>query len=137
MKAVLSALGIAILASTTCDGAAYAAKLCKLTGTYTDEYGIATANIKGKKGQLVAPDFCATPYNFKITNETLTGFTVTGSNKTKSCGTFSTNATFMGSCDVFGGTVTINGQHYADVFTKQSAAPAVPETSAILGLGLK
>jgi hypothetical protein len=118
----------AIVAMTTMLGMAQAdAKgLCKLTGVYTDEYGIATATFKGHGGSLAAPDFCATPYSFKVTDETKTGFTVNGKNKTKSCGTFSASPTFMGSCSVFGGSVTIKGQTYSDTFTKQS-----PERHAV------
>jgi hypothetical protein len=103
-------------------GQAQAAKLCKLTGTYTDEYGVATATIKNKSGVLTAPPVCATPYTFKITDLTQTGFVVTGKNKTKSCGTFSATLMFEGSCSVFGGTVDIGGQMLSDVFTKQAEA---------------
>ena len=115
---------------------AYAKGLCKLTGTYLDEYGVATAVIKNRSGTLSAPPICATPYTFKITNLTKTGFTVTGKNKTKSCGTFSATPTFMGSCSVFGGMVDIGGQMLSDVFTKQAAAArksAASDTDLIKG----
>ena len=136
MKSFLGAAAIAAIAISTFGSAAQAAKLCRLTGTYTDEYGLATANIKGLKGQLVAPQICATPYNFKISDETQTGFNVTGGNKTKSCGTFTASLTFMGSCDVFGGTATIHGMMISDVFTKQTAAKhAAPD--AALSRGFK
>ena len=137
MKIILGAAVTAAMAIATFGSAAQAAKLCRLTGTYTDEYGIATANIKGAKGQLVAPDVCATPYNFKITDETQTGFTVTGGNKTKSCGKFTTTATFENSCSVFSVSGTINGQQYSDVFTKQAKARVAPKADAGLSAGFK
>ena len=134
MKILLGAAMLAATAISAVNGA-QAAKLCKLTGTYTDEYGIATAIIKGAKGQLVAPEICATPYTFKISDETKTGFNVKGGNKTKSCGTFSASLTFMGSCDVFGGTATVHGMKLSDVFTKQDAAQhSVPDQALSLGL---
>ena len=136
MKSLLATAVIAAMAVSTI-GAAQAAKLCRLNGSYDDEYGLAVANIKGMKGQLVAPQICATPYNFKISDETQTGFNVTGGNETKSCGTFTASLTFMGSCDVFGGTATIHGQMISDVFTKQAKTRTVPAPTAALGLGLK
>jgi hypothetical protein len=74
--------------------------------------------------------------NFKIADVTLTGFTAAGRNKTKSCGTFSTNAMFMGSCEVFGATMAINGQQHAEMPTKQSAAHAAPRADASRSRGL-
>lgn len=126
----IAALGI--LASA---GQAHAASgLCKLTGNYTDDYNSVTT-IKNKSGTILNTQICATPYSFKITNETKTGFTATGKNKTKSCGTFSVMPTFMGSCSVFGGTVTIHGIQLSDVFTK--SAPAIrtqPTTELTRGM---
>lgn len=120
MKTIYAAASLsAIILATVC-GQAQASKLCNLTGTYTEQYKVATAVIKGKKGVLTATTFCATPYTFKITNLTQTGFTVTGKDKVKSCGTFTANLTFEGSCSVFGGTVVVNGQQFSDTFTKQS-----------------
>jgi hypothetical protein len=121
MKIVLAVAGIAAMGLGGI-GQAQAAKLCKLTGTYTDEYGVATAVIKNRSGTLSAPPVCATPYTFRITGLTQTGFNVAGKNKTKSCGTFTAALTFQGSCSVFGGTVDIGGQKLSDVFTKQAEA---------------
>jgi hypothetical protein len=113
----MATLGVLVL----CDQAQAASKLCKLTGKYSDDYSSVTS-IKGKKGTILNSAICATAYNFKITNETQTGFTATGTNPTKSCGTFSVSPTFMGSCAVFGGTVTIHGFQLSDTFTKINAA---------------
>jgi hypothetical protein len=132
MKLILTATTVAAL-TLGIYGQAQASKLCKLTGTYTDEYGVATAMIKKLRGTLSAPPVCATPYSFGITDLTKTGFTVTGKNKTKSCGKFSAGLTFMGSCSVFGGTVNIGGQQLSDVFTKQ---PDAARHSAAPDMGL-
>ena len=129
----------AIMAMTTMLGMvqANAKGLCKLTGVYTDEYGVATATFKGRGGSLAAPDACTTPYSFKVTDETMTGFTVNGKNKTKSCGTFTASPTFMGSCSVFGGSVTIKGQTFNDTFTKQSPQRHVTPPASVLTDGLR
>ena len=138
MKTILMPASLAAIVLATIGNQAQAAKFCNLSGTYTEEYKIATVVIKGKKGKLTAAPFCATPYTFKITNLTQTGFTVTGKDKVKSCGTFTANLMFEGSCSVFGGTVTVNGQQLSDVFTKQNeiANPAAAERSD-LAAGLK
>ncbi len=108
-------------------GQAHAAGLCKLTGSYSDDYG-STTMIKGKNGSILNTLVCATPYTFKISNETKTGFTVMGKNKVKSCGTFTAQLTFMGSCSVFGGSVVVGGYTLSDTFTKIPGAdrPATP-----------
>ena len=121
MKIIASMAAVTAIAFTGFVGQAHAAGLCKLTGTWTDSLGVATATIKGKHGTLAVPLLCATPYKFAITDETKTGFTVSGTNKTKSCGTFAAMPTFTG-CDQFGGSVTINGQTVSDTFTKQTPA---------------
>ena len=122
MKIQTTLCAIAALGAVALSGHAQAASgLCKLTGNYTDDYGSVTA-IKGKKGTILNTSICATAYTFKITDETKTGFTATGKNPTKSCGTFSVMPTFMGSCDVFGGTVTIHGIQLSDTFTKKTQA---------------
>ena len=131
MKQVISMAAMAAFVVTGLASQAHASKLCNLTGVFNDEYGVAVATIKGKKGSLSAPPFCATPYTFKITMETVTGFNVTGKNTDKSCGTFTASPTFMGSCSVFGGMVTIKGQTLSDVFTKQAAAHVAPPASSL------
>jgi hypothetical protein len=113
----VAALGVVAL----CGQAQAGSGLCKLTGGYTDDYGSVTS-IKGKAGSILNTSICATAYTFKITDETKTGFTATGKNSNKSCGTFSVMPTFMGSCSVFGGTVTIHGIQLSDTFTKKAAA---------------
>jgi len=123
-KAVLAAVTLLLAA-----GPANAAHLCKLTGNYSDDYG-STTSITGKKGSILNTLICSTAYTFKISGETQTGFNVAGKNKTKSCGTFSGSLTFMGSCDVFGGSVVIDGTKYSDTFTKEGALahrqPSIP-----------
>jgi hypothetical protein len=128
----IAALGVVAL----CGQAHAASGLCKLTGNYTDDYGSVTA-IKGKKGTILNTSICATAYTFKITDETKTGFTATGKNKTKSCGTFSVMPSFEGSCSVFGGTVTIHGIQLSDTFTKENAesvARAAPPADLTKGM---
>ena len=116
------AFAMAALGAVVLYGQAQAAsKLCKLTGSYSDDYNSVTS-IKGKKGSILNTAICTTAYTFKITDETQTGFTVTGKNANKSCGTFSVMPTFMGSCSVFGGTVTIHGIQLSDTFTKKTEA---------------
>jgi hypothetical protein len=133
MMCLMASLGVLAL----CDHAQAASKLCKLTGTYSDDYSSVTS-ISGKKGTILNTAICATAYTFKITNETQTGFTATGTNKTKSCGTFSVTPTFMGSCAVFGGTVTIHGFQLSDTFTKTSAASTNrPEAANDLTSGMR
>ena len=115
----MAALGVFVL----CGPAQAATKLCKLTGNYSDDYGSVTS-IKGKKGSILNTAICATAYTFKITDETATGFTVSGKNSNKSCGTFTAMPMFEGSCSVFGGTVTIHGIPLSDTFTKEAGASA-------------
>ncbi len=117
MKSILKSGSAAIVALELVAGPAHAAKLCKLTGSYSDDYG-STTSIKGKNGSILNTLVCATPYTFKISGETQTGFTVMGKNKTKSCGTFTAGLTFMGGCTVFGGSVVIGGLTLSDTFTK-------------------
>ena len=125
MKTIATVTAVTAIAFTALAGHANAAGLCKLTGTWTDSLGLATATIKGKHGTLTVPDVCATSYTFTISAETKTGFTVTGKNKTKSCGTFSAMPTFSG-CSEFGGSVTIDGHTISDSFTKQNLARQAP-----------
>ena len=127
MKSILQICAAAALTTGLVAGQAHAAGLCKLTGSYSDNYG-STTSIKGKKGSILNTFVCATAYTFKVSNETQTGFTVMGKNPTKSCGTFTAGLTFQGSCSVFSGTVTINGQQLSDTFTKiqNAARPASP-----------
>jgi hypothetical protein len=120
MKISIRHASLAALTLLLVTGQANAARLCKLTGSYSDDYG-STTSITGKKGSILNTLICATAYTFKISGETQTGFNVAGKNKTKSCGTFSASLTFEGSCDVFGGTVTINGEPLSDTFTKEGA----------------
>lgn len=117
IKHVLQVGSAAALALGLVAGQAQAAGLCKLTGSYSDNYG-STTSIKGLHGTISNGVLCSTAYTFKISNETKTGFIVTGHNMTKSCGKFTANLTFMGSCSVFGGTITVDKQPYSDTFTK-------------------
>ena len=128
MNSFIQKSSILALALVFVAGQAHAAKLCKLTGSYSDDYG-STTSIKGKKGSILNTVICATAYTFKISDLTQTGFNVAGKNKTKSCGTFSAGLTFQGSCSVFGGSVKIDGQTISDTFTlingvKHSQQPA-------------
>jgi hypothetical protein len=136
MKLFVQKSAILAVALVFVAGQAHAAKLCKLTGSYSDDYG-STTSIKGKKGSILNTIICATAYTFKVSDLTKTGFTVTGKNKTKSCGTFSAGLTFMGSCSVFGGTVTIDGQNISDTFTKINAAKHTQPADSALTDGLK
>jgi hypothetical protein len=131
MNQIICTAAMAAFVITGLASEAHASKLCNLTGVFTDEYGLATATIKGKKGSLVAPPFCNSPYTFRITHETTTGFDVAGKSTDKSCGKFTASPTFMGSCSVFGGTVTIKGQMLSDTFTKQAAAHVAPPASSL------
>jgi len=117
MKSLIQKTSFLALSLLFVTGHAHAAKLCKLTGNYSDDYG-STTSIKGKSGTILNTVICATEYTFKITDLTQTGFTATGKNKTKSCGTFSAGLTFMGSCSVFGGSVVIDGEKLSDTFTR-------------------
>ncbi len=123
MKMLIGTASYAALTFALVCGQANASSggLCKLTGNYSDDYG-STTSIKGKKGSIYNSLICSTAYTFTISDETKTGFNVKGKNKTKSCGTFSATLTFMGSCSVFGGTVTIGGQQTSDTFTKENKA---------------
>ncbi len=138
MKRILGIASVVALTSAIAAGQAHASSggLCKLTGNYSDDYG-STTSIKGKKGTILNAAICATAYTFKISGETNTGFNVMGKNKTKSCGMFSASLTFMGSCSVFGGTVTINGQQISDTFTKTSPAAQNHSAPSELTLGLR
>ena len=137
MKLIFKMAVIAGVASVGAASHAQASPLCKLTGSYSDNFG-STTKIVGKKGTILNSAICATAYNFKITAETVTGFTVTGKNPTKSCGTFSAQPTFMGSCSVFGGSVTIHGATISDTFTKiPGSVHAAPPVADGLTTGLK
>ena len=135
MKILISSLSVAALALTLVAGPASAKGLCKLTGNYSDLYG-STTSIKGRKGSILNTILCATPYTFVISNETTTGFTVTGKNKTKSCGTFTAMPQFEGSCAVFGGTVTVNGNMLTDTFTLITGAKHEAPASSALTKGM-
>jgi hypothetical protein len=118
MTSLIRAASAAALSLGLAAGQAQAKGLCKLTGSYSDDYG-STTSIKGKSGTIKNSLVCATAYTFKVSDETATGFTVTGKNKTKSCGTFSANLTFgADTCTTFSGTVTIDGGQLSDTFTK-------------------
>ena len=124
MTIFIRAASAAVLSLSLAAGQAQAAKLCKLTGSYSDMYD-STTSIKGKKGTIQNGFICATAYTFKVSDETATGFTVTGKNKTKSCGTFTASLTFGATCDTFSGTVAVNGGTLMDTFTKiEGSVPA-------------
>ena len=133
----LAQIGLAgAMAVVVVTGQAHAAGLCKLTGSYSDDYGSRTS-INGKKGSILNTAVCQTAYNFRISKETATGFTVMGKNPTKSCGTFTAQLTFQGSCSVFSGSVTLDGRTLSDTFTKiQGKARITPDLSSDLSSGL-
>jgi hypothetical protein len=137
MKNMMGTASIIVLTLAMAAGQAHASDrgLCKLTGNYSDDYN-STTSIKGKKGSILNAEICPTAYTFTISDETSTGFNVKGKNKTKSCGKFSASLTFMGSCSVFGGTVTINGTPISDTFTKENTAAVHHQAPAELIEGL-
>jgi hypothetical protein len=136
MKSIVQKSSLIALALVFAAGQAHAAKLCKLTGNYSDDYG-STTSIKGKKGSILNTAICATAYTFKISDLTQTGFTVKGKNPTKSCGKFEAGLTFQGSCSVFGGSVKIDGQTISDTFTKIGEAKHNQPAASALTDGLK
>lgn len=136
MKSFVQKSAIIALALVFVAGQAHASGLCKLTGSYSDDYG-STTSIKGKKGSIQNAAICATAYTFKISDLTKTGFNVKGKNATKSCGTFKASLTFMGGCSVFGGSVKIDGQTISDTFTKIGEAKHTQPAASALTDGLK
>ena len=135
LLAQIGSAGVMALALVT--GQAHAAGLCKLTGSYSDDYG-STTSISGKKGSILNTAVCQTAYTFRISKETATGFSVMGKNPTKSCGTFTAQLTFQGSCSVFSGSVTLDGQTLSDTFTKiKGKTHSQPDMSSDLSTGLR
>jgi hypothetical protein len=137
MKRILHTTAIVIACCATTS--AFAAKACKIVGTWTDEYGVTAKFTTEKKGTATDSSFCPKAYKATVTTRTNTNWDLTAVSKDKSCPTVSAALTFQnGGCTVASGTDTISGLGtVSDTWTKSAADARRATENSALSSGLK